>query len=145
MGLAKTTSRIDSLESNKNAKCPLTVEIQLHRWAGILLLLGGELNANSIKRTSTTPQCCPMPLVTDFIVVRQPQTPMSCIAFGFYRCLPASSPYVLYQIGFRCQPHQRNDVHFPFKIIFNLHPNSNVSYRSLARRAYPMIYGKCGK
>ena len=37
MGLAKTTSRIDSLESNKNAKCPLTVEIQLHRWAGILL------------------------------------------------------------------------------------------------------------
>ena len=30
------TSRIDSPESNQNAKCPLTVEIQLHRWVGIL-------------------------------------------------------------------------------------------------------------
>ena len=29
------TSRIDSPESNQNAKCPLTVEIQLHRWAGV--------------------------------------------------------------------------------------------------------------
>ena len=53
-----------------------------------------------IKGASTTPWCCPMPLVTDFIVVRQPQAPMSCIAFGFYRCPPASSPYVLHQIGF---------------------------------------------
>ena len=29
------TSRIDSPESNQNAKHPLTVEIQLHRWAGV--------------------------------------------------------------------------------------------------------------
>jgi metal-dependent HD superfamily phosphatase/phosphodiesterase len=35
VGSAITTSRIDSLESNENAKCPLTVEIQLQRWAGI--------------------------------------------------------------------------------------------------------------
>ena len=40
VGSAKTTSRIDSLESNENAKCPLTVEIWLHWWAGILLLFG---------------------------------------------------------------------------------------------------------
>ena len=38
VGYAVTTSRIDSLESNKNAKCPLTVEIQFHRWVGILSL-----------------------------------------------------------------------------------------------------------
>lgn len=50
MVLAKTTSRIDSLESNENAKCPLTMGIQLHRWAGILLLLGGELNGSNIKK-----------------------------------------------------------------------------------------------
>ena len=53
-----------------------------------------------IKGTSTTPWCYPMSLATDFIVVRQPQAPMSCIAFGFYRCPPASSPYVLHQIGY---------------------------------------------
>ena len=40
VGYAVTTSRIDSLESNENAKCPLTVEIQLHWWAGIFLLFG---------------------------------------------------------------------------------------------------------
>ena len=54
----------------------------------------------NIKGTSTTPWCCPMSLATDFIVVRQPQAPTSCIAFGFYRCPPASGPYVLHQIGF---------------------------------------------
>ena len=30
-----------------------------------------------------------MSLATDFIVVRQPQAPMSCIAFGLYRSPPA--------------------------------------------------------
>ena len=30
-----------------------------------------------------------MSLATDFIVVRQPQAPTSCIAFGFYRSPPA--------------------------------------------------------
>ena len=53
-----------------------------------------------IKGTPTTPWCCPMSLATDFIVVRQPQAPTSCISFGFYRCPPTSGPYVLHLIGF---------------------------------------------
>ena len=68
-----------------------------------------------------------MSLATDFIVVRQPQALTSCI-----------------RSDFRCQPHQRSDVRFPFKIIFNLHLNSNAPYKSLARWVYPMRYGKCG-
>ena len=94
------TSRIDSPESNQNAKCPLTVEIQLHRWAGVFCHSAVNWIANNIKGTPTTPWCCPMSLVTDFIVVRQPQAPMSCISFGFYRCPPTSGPYVLHPIGF---------------------------------------------
>ena len=50
----------------------------------------------NIKGTPTTPWCCPMSLATDFIVVRQPQAPTSCISFGFYRCPPTSGPYVLH-------------------------------------------------
>ena len=99
MGSAITTSRIDLPESNKNAKYPLTVEIS-SIGGRVFLLFSSELGSSNIKGTPTTPWCCPMPLVTDFIVVRQPQTPMSCIAFEFYRCPPASSPYVLHQIGF---------------------------------------------
>ncbi len=67
---------------------------------GCFLLFSGKLDSNNIKGAPTTPWCCPMPLVTDFIVVRQPQAPMSCIAFWFYRCPPTSGPYVLHLIGF---------------------------------------------
>ena len=69
---------------------------------------------------------CPASL-SGFIAARQPQALTSCI-----------------RSDFRCQPHQRSDVRFPFKIIFNLHLNSNAPYKSLARWVYPMRYGKCG-
>jgi len=80
VGLAKTTSRIDSLESNENAKCPLTVEIQLHRWAGILLLFGGEPNSSNIKRDT----------YNTVVLLDVPRD-------WFYRCPPTSGPYVLHR------------------------------------------------
>ncbi len=102
------TSRIDSPESNQNAKCPLTVEIQLHRWAGVFCHSAVNRIANNIKGTPTTPWCCPMSLVTDFIVVRQPQAPMSCI-----------------RSDFRCQPHRRSDVRSPVYSIFDWYSKGN--------------------
>ena len=42
---------------------------------GCFLLFSGKLDSNNIKGAPTTPWCCPMPLVTDFIVVRQPTGP----------------------------------------------------------------------
>ena len=89
-----------------NIKCLFTVDApQVGRH---FLLLDGELDGSNIKGTPTTPWCCPMSLATDFIVVRQPQAPTSCI-----------------RSDFRCQPHQRNDVRFPIYIRFDFGSNSN--------------------
>ena len=62
-----------------------------------------------------------LPLMTDFIVVRQPQAPMSCISFEFYRCLPtlrSIHPDSLSDL--RCQPHQQDVACFPIYSIFDI-------------------------
>lgn len=74
----------------------------------------------NLKETAT-PWCCSSPLMTDFIVVRQPQAHSSCIAFGFFRCPPTVRPSVRHQLSdFTCQPHERNDVRFPSLIIWKI-------------------------
>ena len=55
------TSRIDSPESNQNAKCPLTVEIQLHRWAGTLFYSAAVLWGKTIgQHPQAVGDVCPL-------------------------------------------------------------------------------------
>ena len=68
----------------------------------------------SDKRKTTTPQCCALPFVADFIVVRQPQVHTPCTSSDF-----------------RCQPHQQDVARFPTQDCLSTTKTNSISVATI--------------